>query len=294
MVAGSVICTFVFTEFVRFGFTRVNVGGLFVLVQPVISMLFSKKERSIKLWIKDLFICHGYFLSLWIKMKIRFYQRNSIILKPRISISPIMAFVFLGAFVLLAACEPATMSPSTAMNNPVVNPAIAEPSGSQMRAEASGRKRIRDLRAEVLGNIAYLKTHLGEDRAHILDMRDSLLVSIQGRGVFEDNGNSRMTLRGIDAVARIAASMIAYPHTRITIAGHVTGTTSATRDQILSERRAVAVKSVLMSRGIDQCRIGVLGKGSDDHVATPVTERRNQYNDRIEILMKPYQDGACV
>jgi len=29
-------------------------------------------------------------------------------------------------------------------------------------------------------------------------------------------------------------------------------------------------------------------------VAAPITERRNQYNDRIEIMMKPYQDGACV
>ena len=216
--------------------------------------------------------------------------------KPHTSLLPMKVIlspaILVMSFGLLAGCEPANMAttPLQSMDTPM----IAEPSGSQMMREASGRRRVRDLRAEVVGNIAYLESHLGEDRAHILDMRDSLLVSFPGRGAFEDDGNSRMTLRGIDAVARIAASMIAYPHTRITIVGHVTGTTSATRDRILSERRAVAVKSVLMSRGIDLCRIGVLGKGSDDHVATPVTERRNQYNDRIEILMKPYQDGACV
>jgi outer membrane protein OmpA-like peptidoglycan-associated protein len=88
--------------------------------------------------------------------------------------------------------------------------------------------------------------------------------------------------------------MIEYPHTRVTIAGHVDGSKSDFSDQILSERRATSVKSVLMSRGIDEGRIGVLGKGADDHVASPVTERRKQYNDRVEILMKPYQDGACV
>jgi outer membrane protein OmpA-like peptidoglycan-associated protein len=124
-------------------------------------------------------------------------------------------------------------------------------------------------------------------------MQDSLLVSLNGHGAFHGR-SSNMTEQGIDAVARVAASMIEFPHTRITIVGHVDGTDSDKVDQILSERRATAVKSVLMSRGIDECRIGLMGKGSDDHVASPVTERRNQYNSRIEIMMKPFQDGACV
>lgn len=170
---------------------------------------------------------------------------------------------------------------------------VAEPSRSQMYQEATGRSRERDLRQEVTGNIAFLQSHLGFDRSHILDMRDSLLVSIPGRGMFEDQ-SSQLSASGIDAIARVAGSMIEFPHTRVTVVGHVKGTTSDQSDQILSERRAVAVKSVMMSHGIDECRIGVMGKGSDDHVAAPVTERRNQYNDRIEILMKPFQDGACV
>ena len=81
---------------------------------------------------------------------------------------------------------------------------------------------------------------------------------------------------------------------RVAVVGHVEGSKSDYADQILSERRATAVKSVLMSRGIDACRIGLMGKGSDDYVAAPVTQRRNQFNDRIEIMLKPFQDGACV
>lgn len=194
---------------------------------------------------------------------------------------------------LLAACDNADLAHKTAFPDPADHPYVAKPVHGQMMAEASGRKRIRDLRSEVTGNIAYLRSHLGEERSHILDMQDSLLVSIPGAGAFDGN-SARLTSSGIDAIARVAASMIEFPHTRVTVVGHVKGTDSDFSDQILSERRAVAVKSVLMSRGIDECRIGVLGKGSDDHVAAPVTERRNQYNDRIEIMMKPFQDGACV
>ena len=194
---------------------------------------------------------------------------------------------------VLAACDNADLTARTAFPDPANHPYVAEPSGSQMMAEASARKRVRDLRSEVTGNIAYLRSHLGEDRSYILDMKDSLLVTIPGAGAF-DARTANLTDSGIDAVARVAASMIEFPHTRIAIAGHVQGSKSDYADQILSERRAVAVKSVLMSRGIDECRIGVIGKSADDHVAAPITERRNQYNDRIEIMMKPYQDGACV
>lgn len=192
--------------------------------------------------------------------------------------------------LMLAACE--TADRSGGMDSPTQTQSISSTSESQMLFEASSRGRVRDLRAEVIGNISYLSLHLGEDRSHILDMQDSLLVSIPGRAVFE-NSDDRFTGGGIDAISQIAASMVAFPQTRITVVGHVIGTESAFKDQILSERRAVAVKSVLMSRGIDECRIGVLGKGSDDHIAVPVSERRNQYNDRIEILMKPFEDNAC-
>jgi outer membrane protein OmpA-like peptidoglycan-associated protein len=195
--------------------------------------------------------------------------------------------------IALAACDNADLAMKTVSPDPADHPHVAEPTSSQMVEEASGRKRVRDLRSEVTGNIAYLRSHLGQDRAYILDMQDSLMVTIPGAGAFEGR-TARLSQSGIDAVARVAASMEEFPHSRITIIGHVIGSKSDYADQILSERRAVAVKSVLMSRGIDECRLGLMGKGSDDHVAAPVTDRRNQFNDRIEIMMKPFQDGACV
>lgn len=172
-------------------------------------------------------------------------------------------------------------------------PYVAQPMAAQMMHEATGRNRVRDLRAEVTGNIDYLKSHVGEHRALILDMGDSLLFTLPGQGAFEAR-TDRLTETGIDAIERVAASMIEFPHTRIAVVGHVDGSKSTYADQILSERRAAAVKSVLMSRGIDECRIGINGKGSSDFIAVPLTQRKDQYNNRIEIMLKPFQDGACV
>lgn len=172
-------------------------------------------------------------------------------------------------------------------------PHMGHPTGYQAEAAALERARIRDLRAEVVGQIGYLESHLGRDRADILDMDDSLLVTLPGAGAFEGR-TDRLTPEGIDQVARVAASMLAYPHSRMTVIGHVEGSMSDYSDQVLSERRAVAVKSVLESRGVDACRIGVLGKGSSDPIADPLTNRQDQHNNRMEIMILPVQDGACT
>jgi outer membrane protein OmpA-like peptidoglycan-associated protein len=172
-------------------------------------------------------------------------------------------------------------------------PHMGQPTGHQAEAAALERARIRDLRSEVVGQIGYLETHLGRDRSDILDMEDSLLVTLPGAGAFEDR-TDRLTPEGIDQVARVAASMLAYPHSRMTVIGHVEGSMSEYSDQILSDRRAVAVKAVLESRGVDACRIGVLGKGSSDPIAAPMTNRQDQHNNRMEIMILPVQDGACT
>lgn len=203
-----------------------------------------------------------------------------------------------GALSLSACAHFEMESPSSILTTadfpePAETTYITDPSHRQMVQEATGRKRVRDLRAEVVGNMDYLQEHLGEHRAYLLDMNDSLLVTLPGAGAFKDR-TARLSDAGIDAVVKLAASLQAYPESRLAIVGHVDGTKSDNADQILSERRAMAVKSVLMQRGVDECRIGLMGKGSYDDVATPVSERRNQFNNRIEVLIKPIQDGACV
>lgn len=181
---------------------------------------------------------------------------------------------------LLAACDVAPSRPAMG------------PTGYEAAGAALDRARIRDLRAEVVGQIGYLETHLGRDRSDILDMGDSLLVTLPGAGAFEDR-TDRLTPSGIDQVARVAASMLAYPYSRMTVIGHVEASMSEYSDQILSDRRAVAVKAVLESRGVDACRIGVLGKGSSDPITPIATDRHDQHNNRVEIMILPVQDGAC-
>ena len=44
---------------------------------------------------------------------------------------------------------------------------------------------------------------------------------------------------------------------------------------------------------MDACRIGVLGKGSSDPITPIATDRHDQHNNRVEIMILPVQDGAC-
>lgn len=183
--------------------------------------------------------------------------------------------------VVLAGCD--AVPPHAHVGHPTLHDA---------ETAALERARTRDLRMEVLGQIEYLEKNLGRDRSDILDMGNSLLVTLPGAGAFADR-TDRMTPEGIDQVARIAASMLAYPSSRMTVIGHVEASMSEYSDKILSDRRAVAVKAVLQSRGVDTCRIGVLGKGSSDPVSTFMTSRHEQHNNRMEIMILPVQDGAC-
>lgn len=173
-------------------------------------------------------------------------------------------------------------------------PPISE--GSRLAGEiaASERARTRNLRNEVLGIESYLVRHLGEDRSRVLDMGDAVLVSFSGQGAF--NGQSdNLTRAGTDIVARISAALLEYPHARVGVVGHIRKRAGdyTKRDQVLSDRRAVMVKSVMMQRGVDDCRIGTLGQGPRDPLASSATQRMDEVNDRIEVLIRPMQDGAC-
>lgn len=155
------------------------------------------------------------------------------------------------------------------------------------------RQRTRDLSAEIRAQERYLESHLGRDRAGIQNMGETLLVTISSQGAFEGSSD-RMTPAGRDQVARIAAALLEYPHSRIAVGGHVMPTGNAYLDGVLSARRAVAVKAQLSARGVDPCRIGVIGQGAADPLAPSLTERQARVNDRIEIFIQPLQDGACI
>jgi len=86
------------------------------------------------------------------------------------------------------------------------------------------------------------------------------------------------------AIDRLAQFMQGNPDTRIIIEGHTDSRGSDEYNLNLSERRAQAVSSELISRGIASSRFEVLGRGKSYPVATNDDAAGRQANRRVEIV----------
>lgn len=85
----------------------------------------------------------------------------------------------------------------------------------------------------------------------------------------------------------VSASLLKYPNSRIEVIGHTDNTGSAAYNQDLSQRRAVAVASVLREGGVPGARVGAYGRGEDQPIAANLTPEGRAKNRRVEIIIRP-------
>jgi outer membrane protein OmpA-like peptidoglycan-associated protein len=94
------------------------------------------------------------------------------------------------------------------------------------------------------------------------------------------NGSSRSALdEAIDVFQE-------YPKTAIVAQGHTDSSGSDGYNQQLSERRAGAVRSYLVSRGVDAQRVAALGYGESHPVADNTSNHGRRQNRRVDLLLK--------
>ncbi|HEX7030093.1 MAG TPA: OmpA family protein [Gammaproteobacteria bacterium] len=77
-----------------------------------------------------------------------------------------------------------------------------------------------------------------------------------------------------------------YPERDVRILGHTDSAGAASYNQQLSERRADAVKSYLVSEGIRASRITTAGRGETTPIASNDTAGGRQLNRRVEIIIE--------
>lgn len=94
----------------------------------------------------------------------------------------------------------------------------------------------------------------------------------------------------------LARSLDQYPNTDLVIIGHTDQVGSATYNQSLSERRANAAATYLMSQGVSGARIITRGLGESEPIASNDTEAGRQANRRVEVAIfasKAYRDSLA-
>ncbi|HHY51151.1 MAG TPA: OmpA family protein [Alphaproteobacteria bacterium] len=80
-----------------------------------------------------------------------------------------------------------------------------------------------------------------------------------------------------------------FNKTIIDVYGHTDSTGSDEYNLDLSQRRAVAVATVLANQGVDQRRFFIEGRGEEDPIASNATESGRAQNRRVEIQLSPIQ-----
>ena len=133
------------------------------------------------------------------------------------------------------------------------------------------------------------------------EMRDALAQS-QAASVAREGNMLALTFKGYvtfdtdssevrpglySEINRVAAVLNQYPETLIMVEGHTDSVGSHEYNMNLSQRRAYAVKTLLVLRGVADNRIEIVGYGETMPVATNDTEAGRQKNRRVEIKIAP-------
>lgn len=113
--------------------------------------------------------------------------------------------------------------------------------------------------------------------------QDILTATFKGEAYF-DTDSYAIKPGGYNELSRVANVLNKYPQTTIQVAGHTDSRGSEDYNQQLSEKRANAVKNVLIQNGVNESRIRSIGYGESMPVSSDFAQNR-----RVEIVIVPIQ-----
>jgi outer membrane protein OmpA-like peptidoglycan-associated protein len=133
---------------------------------------------------------------------------------------------------------------------------------------------------------ADLRASMGNSNVTINNTGSELIVTLPQDILFAvDSAELRADLRR--DLGALASNLQAYPNTTVDILGHTDNTGDAGYNQGLSQRRAQAVSSVLVSNGISPNRLRAIGRGEDSPIASNLTADGRAQNRRVEVVIRP-------
>ena len=118
--------------------------------------------------------------------------------------------------------------------------------------------------------------------------REGNLLAVTLKGDFSFDHDSASLRPGLySEIDRIANVMLQYPDTVIRVEGHTDSTGTEAYNLELSARRAVAVKNLIVAKGISPYRLETVTFGETSPIATNKIEAGRQMNRRVEIKIAP-------
>jgi outer membrane protein OmpA-like peptidoglycan-associated protein len=131
-----------------------------------------------------------------------------------------------------------------------------------------------------------LRQQLVEQFNKILETRDTargLIVNMND--VLFDTGKYDLKPGAREKLAKISGIVLAHPGLKLEVEGHTDSVGSDALNQVLSEKRANAVRDFLIQQGISPANITARGLGKADPVASNDTAIGRQMNRRVEMVV---------
>ncbi|RIA11035.1 outer membrane protein OmpA-like peptidoglycan-associated protein [Flavobacteriaceae bacterium MAR_2010_72] len=105
------------------------------------------------------------------------------------------------------------------------------------------------------------------------------------RTILFDTGKASFKQESLQTLASMQAIFKEYPQADFTIAGHTDSVGSKSSNQLLSERRANAVRDWLIANGINGDRLTAAGFGEEKPIDTNATAFGRKNNRRVEVTL---------
>lgn len=132
---------------------------------------------------------------------------------------------------------------------------------------------------------AELEASLGNN-VGVVNNGDNLVVTLSQDILFATNSTAVSGVSQND-LRTVASSLNRYPDTTVNVIGHTDNVGEADFNFDLSQRRAQAVSSILISSGVAPSRVRSIGAGENQPIATNGTPEGRQMNRRVEIVITP-------
>ena len=113
---------------------------------------------------------------------------------------------------------------------------------------------------------------------------EGLVVTFES-GLLFDFDSDRLREASKDNLNNLASSLSQFGDSRLLLVGHTDDVGSDTYNADLSRRRASAVASYLISRGVPSARVSTQGRGESEPIAPNDTDANRQKNRRVEVAI---------
>ena len=153
------------------------------------------------------------------------------------------------------------------------------------KAEAEGNRRAaEDLRNQLLEQFNRILPTTDTERGLKVKMGDVLF----------DAGKYALRPPAREALAKLSGILLAHPGLQLTVEGYTDSVGSDAFNDLLSEQRALAVRTYLVGEGLPENAVVAEGLGKAMPIASNDTPQGRQQNRRVEIIVSGEVIGARI